>query len=806
MDQSIALAQEVHRFSTILPLPRGCVFAHPYAKALATLLLALSAAGLTAAPGDENWDDRFLPPGGNVHPPIAPILVHGIEVYAGGTFSFTNGQSIARWDGFSWSPLGAGITNGTVTALAMNGNDLYVGGRFTNAGGLSAYNIARWDGKEWFALDSGVTNASGIESTPPVMAILADGGNVYVAGNFTSAGGASATNIARWDGVSWSALDSGLTRTDNSGYALALAMINSDLYAAGGFTIAGGIPATNVARWNGSNWSPLGSGVGAGTGSSLSDIGRVNALAAIGDTLFVAGNFLTAGGLEATNIAQWNGSSWSDLDGGVNRDGQITTLVANGTDLYVGGNIKTAGTNTVSGFAKWNTRWWPAETNLTGRVEGIAVSGGGELYLSGFFNTIGGVTVNGIARFDGTHWRALGEGLNSSVNAITVKGPNVYVGGRFSLAGGVAVTNIARWDGSYWSELGPGLNGTVVTLGANNANLYAGGNFTKAGDLIVNHIARWDGDSWSALGSGLDNGINTLAVNGTDVYVGGFFSTAGGAPIGNIAKWDGAAWSALGTGVSPPGLGGIVTAIAFSGSDVYVGGGFTFAGGVATPSGVAKWDGNKWTPVGSATDINPNGVSAMAINGSDLYISGNFVRIGKLNANHIARWDGNSWSAVGTGLSAYSPSLAFIGHELYATGSFITAGGITVNRIARCVGTNWFNLGSGFPLGSGQALAVKGTDLYVGGDFTKAGVFPSIDFAIWHKPRPREGLSFSPTGCRTITWSSEPGEFYQVLSTTDVAQPFTPVSGIIPSEGFITSYTDCSAASSERYYDIQELL
>ena len=48
-------------------------------------------------------------------------------------------NNIARWDGSSWSALGSGV-NGYVTALAMLGNDLFVGGGFTTAGGIAATN------------------------------------------------------------------------------------------------------------------------------------------------------------------------------------------------------------------------------------------------------------------------------------------------------------------------------------------------------------------------------------------------------------------------------------------------------------------------------------------------------------------------------------------------------------------------------------------------------------------------------------------------------------------------------------------
>jgi hypothetical protein len=38
------------------------------------------------------------------------------------------------WDGIRWSALGSGV-NSKVTALAVAGDQLYVGGRFQTAGG-----------------------------------------------------------------------------------------------------------------------------------------------------------------------------------------------------------------------------------------------------------------------------------------------------------------------------------------------------------------------------------------------------------------------------------------------------------------------------------------------------------------------------------------------------------------------------------------------------------------------------------------------------------------------------------------------
>src|SRR6185436_5932460 len=122
---------------------------------------------------------------------------------------------------------------------------------------------------------------------------------------------------------SWSALGSG---TGGGGFfgalVYALAVSGSDLYAGGEFTTAGGIGATNIAKWDGSSWSPLGLGMN----------GEVYALAVSGTNLYAGGTFTMAGGNPASRIARWNGSSWSPLGLGMND--WVLALAVSGTNLY----------------------------------------------------------------------------------------------------------------------------------------------------------------------------------------------------------------------------------------------------------------------------------------------------------------------------------------------------------------------------------------------------------------------------------------------------------------------------------------
>ncbi|MBK6679912.1 MAG: hypothetical protein IPG53_07720 [Ignavibacteriales bacterium] len=64
-------------------------------------------------------------------------------------------NGIAKWNGTSWSTVGAGV-NGSVYTLKMDGSNLYAGGQFTSAGGVNASNIAKWNGTSWSALGDGL--------------------------------------------------------------------------------------------------------------------------------------------------------------------------------------------------------------------------------------------------------------------------------------------------------------------------------------------------------------------------------------------------------------------------------------------------------------------------------------------------------------------------------------------------------------------------------------------------------------------------------------------------------------------------
>jgi hypothetical protein len=368
-------------------------------------------------------------------------------------------------------------------------------------------------------------------------------------------------------------------------------------------------------------------------------------------------------------------------------------------------------------------------------------------------------------------WSALGSNgsgdgaIQGEVLALAVAGSDLYVGGNFVNAAGIAKADyIAKWNGSAWSALGSdgaghrALNATVFALAISGSDLYAGGNFYDAAGIPeADRIAKWNGSAWFALGSN-DSGngalrgtVLALEASGGDLFVGGSFTNAAGIPeADDVAEWDGNAWSALGSNGSGDGAlsysgNDVVFALAVSGSDLYVGGFFTDAAGIPEADSVAGWNGSAWFALGSDGSGDgvihyPSGIYALAAVGSTVYVGGGFTNAAGIpEADYLAKWNGSAWSALGSNgagngaINSLIRALVVSDGDVYAGGWFTDPAGIaTADSLARWNGTTWSALGSN---GSGDgaldsrvwALAVSGSALYVGGDFTSAAGIATAD-------------------------------------------------------------------------------
>jgi hypothetical protein len=276
------------------------------------------------------------------------------------------------------------------------------------------------------------------------------------------------------------------------------------------------------------------------------------------------------------------------------------------------------------------------------------------------------------------------------------------------------------------SELGAVVYSTALDQ---DGNLYAGGNFSSINGVEANRIAMWNGREWLPLGLGLGEipapvipHVQAIATSGTNVFAGGTFITAGGQEAWHLAKWDGFEWSGFGRVVDN------VSALFADGDDLYVAAGFNFGNG-PTGSTLYRWDGNSWHRVGADDEFKGGILSMVKMNG-DLFVAGSSIRVNNVDVGNSARGDGVSWSSLGAGTDNRVNALAVSGTNLYVGGWFDRAGGTAAENymyhITRWDGSKWNRLRTQSEIGLGThvySLAVHGTDLYVGGTFaTVSGV------------------------------------------------------------------------------------
>jgi hypothetical protein len=563
-------------------------------------------AGAQYSPGVARWNGALWNSVGGVlhgwqHGYVQCLHVgsdaNGPALFVGGYFDIAGGvpvASVARFDGVSWSGLGAGIGGGYAQTIstwsAPTGPQVVVGGFFDTAGGMPVHHIAAWDGASWSDLGGGVSTTLspfGVRSLRVYDS--GAGARLYAAGYFDSAGGVPSANIAAWDGTSWSPLSSGLFPTQGETLGVADLGAGPLLLVGGDFTSAGGVLADRVASFDGAQFHPI------GAANALSYGDDVHAMIAFDDgtgtKVWLGGMSNGAGDVGQTlGAVRFDGTSWSAAPVGIRIETFARFDDGGGERLYAGG----AGT-AFDCVARWENGAWQALpggpppsttcTSLCAYDDGT----GPALYMG----TIGG---HRLYRWRDHAWSAVAPEPNGGVDQLYVhddgNGPSLFVGGRFTQVGGVPMSTVARFDGTSWFALGPGLpqppsggvavHSFVTHDDGSGAVLYVGGTFQYG-------LQRWNGSVWSPLGLGPSNEVFALeryddgSGKGSALYAAGFFATAPFGGVRDIARWDGASWSTVGTGISSVTTSTTVkTLCTFDDGTtraLYAGGNFQLAGG-----------------------------------------------------------------------------------------------------------------------------------------------------------------------------------------------------------------------------------
>jgi hypothetical protein len=367
-----------------------------------------------------------------------PFFASGIE---NGTYIF--GYNTESKTFFS---LGTGL-DGECSAIAVDPatNDVYVGGSFTQAGGVACSNIARFDGSVWHNLGTGLNGSC--------YSLAIKDGLLYAGGNFSEAGGVACSNIARWTVATsvWDPLGMGV---DGSVRALAIAS-NGNVYIGGSFTSAIPVPySSRFAKWNGTEIVACGTGVS----------GPVRCIAIANDGIvYLGGEFLTAGGVAVSRFASWNDATgvYSAFAGGFNNNVNSISLDYSTGSLivYVGGQFTTANTSMLlNRFARWGgSSWKPIGQGVAGSVavsvSSIVNTQTGDIFLTGNFSSVGG----------GTGYNSLAQVRVANLNevSLTLLAPTgiVYNLVQFANKGQSVIINNSD---NEWVLVGPSTNAILL--------------------------------------------------------------------------------------------------------------------------------------------------------------------------------------------------------------------------------------------------------------------------------------------------------------------------------------------------------
>lgn len=407
---------------------------------------------------------------------------------------------IMTWNGTTWQNLLT--TVGTfVSNLALMPNGLLIATRSSVSQRL---NVSAWDGTTWVTFGTSSMSSTDLGATAVI------GNEVFVGGGFQSMDGVSVGHVARWGSLGWTPTNPGLV-----GSIRWLAVRpDGSLFAAAAF---GGVGDSLVHRWTGLGWTPIGGAFQSGPTASSS-------LTALYAT--PSGRLLAAGPSSASTTArpvlrEWTTGSWTNL---AQSTGSIRAIVElpNG-DIVVGGHFAEIGGTAATNVARFNgTTWSPVGVDGLGEtVTALTTMPNGDpIAISG----------KSVVRWTGTAWIRLGPSFAAPPNALIVGADGAPV-----VAGDFIGSDVLRWTGVDWQRLGTGPAGPVQSLLVLGDGDIVAGPVVAAGSTRT--LERWNGVSWSPLGGTVDATVWTLAfaLNG-DLLLGGDFALANGAVRARFAR------------------------------------------------------------------------------------------------------------------------------------------------------------------------------------------------------------------------------------------------------------------------------
>ncbi len=330
-------------------------------------------------------------------------------------------ESLFSFDGTAFSPMPWGLHKVyRVDEFAVHKDGLVAIGAFRSTPDAPQVDVARFDGTSWNVMPEGPDGyLSSVDSSSD---------QIFVFGRDILVGGEEARNLAFWDGQRWEALGTGTERPIHS-----LVEFNGSLVARSYWD------QSSVASWDGLNWVPMGSEVGART------------LKVLGDDLYL----LTSG---ETPVRRWNGAEWEQVGSPVR--GLAWDLEIFQGQLYAGGLFQMGDPLVPRHLIRLEGETWTALGDTGGRVASMTLSGD-RLYLAGYFEVDGEYTAFGY--FDGASFTGPAGHWSSDAHIARSVGDLVLISGatrnEYPWTGAFSI-----WNGSGWEATHCGIEGRVEDI------------------------------------------------------------------------------------------------------------------------------------------------------------------------------------------------------------------------------------------------------------------------------------------------------------------------------------------------------
>ncbi|GIW66717.1 MAG: hypothetical protein KatS3mg095_0615 [Candidatus Parcubacteria bacterium] len=549
--------------------------------------------------------------------------------------------------------------DGSVTALYLFDNKLYVGGRFLNIGN----GINRQNRKYLAVLD---LNGNPISSFlvnnigfPSIEKILVTSSTIYVGGNFETIAGATRTNIAAFDLngnlLPWKTptITSSLSflGLPLSPYVRAIAVTTSTVYLGGVFNQVGDATITNFAAFD------------INTGDLLPIDFQVDDfvydLELVSSTLYIAGAFEKILGATNSFIAAIDVNNHSLLPFNPKPNNLVFDIEVNSSTIYLAGefNIISTTPRLYLGAVDLNGNLLPWESVKPNDYLGKIAISGDVLYIGtgifGYFNGVGGIERRCLVAIDGNtgtilpwdpdlYWISYYGIKFCNVFDLLLTTTTLYVAGDFDFSGSTERKYLASFhiNNGYPGSLtgwNPNPDNIVFTLNKDDNNLYVGGYFNNIGGQARKKVASFrlfDGiiTNWNPIASG--SSVLTIEIdkNTNKIYLGGYLSMdQSGQQLYNLVAVD-----SNGNVVWRPNFDGSVTKIYLNSSTLYTAGNFKYVNGVNKPR-IAFFDLNQNPPNLTSNpffEMEYSGqrsaewvtINDFMVTSSKLYIAGKFSR------------------------------------------------------------------------------------------------------------------------------------------------------------------------------------